>query len=377
LAEEKAGQPKDATETASGEPKGLRGVWDGDYFQKGMEKLDEDDLGSAKKSDEDCPECVKERLAKEAAEAKAKGAQEKKPPYKIIKVQGRDYAVESEEEYNKLASMGVDYTKKTQALAEKRRAIDEDLPGMQGAIERFNALAERLEKGVAVGARAEASAKAAPAADVPLEEEFGYDPEMVDPHVPKLAAALRASNKKLDMLEQSNKLFFLDKIVNTIQGTITQAVKEYPLEDIKDEAGKSITWPQFVGTLKNLIEDPANNNRSIPEMTVEAVKAIHLSQRTLRERSAEEAKSDAVSDDIPLDELKAKHPKLFERISDQAIAEHAAKAGELPPTPKSRGTEATAKTVEKRYVEGRKFRETMDDAFKDPEVLAGFGIHQQ
>lgn len=194
---------------------------------------------------------------------------------------------------------------------------------------------------------------------------------MVDPHVPKLAATLRSTNKKLALLEETNKLFFLDKVVNTIQGTITQAVKAFPIEDVKDETGKSVTWDQFVGTFKNLLENPANNQRSIPEMATEAVKMIHLSQRTLRERTAEEAKSEAVSDDIPLDELKAKHPKLFERISDQAVAEHAAKAGELPPTPKSRGTEATAKTVERHTAEGRKLRDRLDDAFSDPEVLAG------
>lgn len=377
MTDENTGQSQGAATAEPEKPQGLKGVWDGDYFQRGMEKLDTAEVAEAKKSDEDCPGCEKERLAKEAA-AKAVAAPPKKAPYKIIKVQGRDYAIESEEELLKLASQGVDYTKKTQAVADTKRSLEKDLPDMQSAIQRFNALADKLEQGVAAGTRAEVAAKAEPVAEVPLEEEYGYDPEMVDPHVPKLAASLRASNKKLAMLEESNKLFFLDKIVNTIQGTITQAVKEYPLEDIKDEAGKSITWPQFVGTLKNLIEDPANAKRSIPEMTVEAVKAIHLSQKTLRERTADEAKSDAPSEDMPLEEIRAKYPKLYERISDQAVAAHAEKAGELPPNPKSRGAEVTARTVEKKtHVEGRKFRETLDDAFSDPEVLAGLGIHQQ
>lgn len=373
MTEEKTGQPSGVVETTSKEPTGLKGVWGGDYFQKGMEKLDEVDLQGAKKSDDDCPGCDKERRAKEEAAAKVKVPEGHKPPYKIIKVNGRDYAVESEEEYNALASKGADYTRKTQALADEKRQVEKIPADMQAAIKRFDDLAARLEGGLAAGTRTAASAKVEepPAKEVSLEEEYGYDPDMVDPHVPKLAAKLRASDKKLAMLEESNKLFFLDKVVQTINGTIAQATKDFPIENIKDENGKSVTWDQFVGTFKNLMEDPANNKRSIPEMATEAVRMIHVSQKTLRERTAEEAKSDAVSDDIPLDELKAKHPKLFERISDQAVAEHAAKAGELPPTPKSRGTEATAKTSEKAHVEGRKLRDRLDDAFNDPEVLAG------
>ncbi len=379
MADEVKGTPGGAAE-ASKEPAGLKGVWEGEFFTKGLEKFDEATVSAAKKTDEDCPGCEKDRRAKEEAAAKAgqegkKTGEAKKPPYKIIKVQGRDYAVESEEEYDRLASQGADYTKKTQSLADEKRALEGGLPEqLKSQIARFNELADRLEKGVAVGTRSAASATAeeAPAKDVPLEEEYGYDPEMVDPHVPKLAASLRTANKKLAMLEESNKLFFLDKVVQTIQGTLTQAVKQFPIENIKDEGGKSITWDQFVGTFKAMLEDPANNSRSIPEMATEAVRSIHLSQKALREGAASEAKSELPREDMPLEEAKAKFPALFARISDQAVAEHSAKAGELPPTPKSRGTEATAGQAEKKkFVEGRKFRDTMDDAFNDPEVLAG------
>jgi hypothetical protein len=371
VSEEKTGQPTGAASATPAEPTGLKGVWEGDFFQKGMEKLDEVEVQGAKKSDDDCPGCDKEKRAREA---EAKGTAEKKPPYAIIKVDGRDYAVESEAEMRELASKGMNYTRKTQALADEKRSVEKLPVDLQASIKRFDELAARLESGLATGTRAAASAKIEepPAKDVSLEEEFGYEPDIVDPHVPKMAAMLRTTNKKLALLEESNKLFFLDKVVNTINGTISQAVKTFPIENIKDENGKSVTWDQFVGTFKNMLEDPANNKKSIPEMATEAVRMVHLSQKTLRERTAEEAKSDAVSDDIPLDELRAKHPKLFERISDQAVAEHAAKAGELPPSPKSRGTEATAQKVERHPAEGRKLRDRLDDAFNDPEVIAGF-----
>lgn len=385
MADEKKGQLEAGAEATAKEPTGLKGVWEGDFFQKGMEKLDEAEVAGAKKSDEECPECVKERKAREEAEAKAKGGQaspekkDERKPLRVVKADGKMVPLYTEEEIDRYLSMGINYTNKSQALAEEKREIEKLPLDLQAQLKRFDELAGRLENGLAAGTRNAAAAKVEepPEKEVPLEEEFGYDPEIVDPAVPKLAATVRAANKKLAMLEESNKLFFLDKVVQTIQGTLTQAVKEFPIENIKDEAGNSVTWKQFVGTFKSLIEDPANNQRSIPEMAMEAVKVIHLSQKTLRERTAEEAKSEALSDDIPLEEVKAKHPKLFERISDQAVAEHAAKAGELPPTPKSRGTEANAQKAERKHVEGRKFSETMDDAFSDPEVLAGIGIHQQ
>jgi hypothetical protein len=73
--------------------------------------------------EDDCPVCEK---AERERQAKAK-EQASRKPYKILKVQGKEVPVYSEEELINLAQMGTDYTKKRQADSEDRKKWESEV----------------------------------------------------------------------------------------------------------------------------------------------------------------------------------------------------------------------------------------------------------
>lgn len=351
--------------TGESEVKGLDSVWGSDFFQHGLETFDK--AVEPKQSDEECPQCVKDRQAKEAAEAA-----KVKPPYKVLKVQGKEIPVGSEEELIALAQKGVDYTQKTQTVAEDRKKVEGERTEFSQTMDKFNELMERLNKGNVAQAKESIRAPEPPPPEKTIEEEYGIDPELADPWAIKMATDMRAVKGKNDQLEQTVQLFLMDKIVGVMRESIGNAVKEFPINDIVDPStGKSLTQAQFVGILKAKLESPDNKGTPLPQIALDAVRELHMSQKMMTDANTEKVKGEVISEDISPEEFKAKHPKLFAKLSDQNVADYLATRGQVPPTLKSKGAEIDTK-AKSREREGGSVREMIDAAFEDEDILASF-----
>jgi len=374
MTEVQTDQSKVGGEATKPEINSLNDVWEGDFFQHGLETLDTVEKKPPVQSKDDCPECEKEKAAALAAQKAAKPAEkvDDRKPYKVLKVQGKDVPVYSEEELMALAMKGMDYTVKTQGVAEEKRQVQAEKSEFAKTIDqKFAELMERLNKG-APDAKKEAPKAEIVPEEKSVEEEFGIDPELADPWAMKLAGEVKSMRKNNANLEKTVQFFLLDKIVGTLQESITNATKDFPISDIVDpETGKNLTQAHFVSLLKTKLESPENKNKPLPEIAKEAVKELHMSQKMTSDATTEKVKGDAVSEDMNIEEFKAKYPKLFGKLSDQTVAEYLAAKDKVPPTLKSKGAEIDAKS-KPGAVDSDNVGDYIDAAFQDEDILKAF-----
>jgi hypothetical protein len=334
--ETKPGQSPD-----SGKPEGLAKVWASETWEKGLEPVEEA-APKAEEKEEECPSCEKDRRAKEAAEkAKAEG----KKPYKVLKVQGKEIPVESEEELLALAQKGLDYTKKTQGVADERKE-------MLGMKSQFQAMSEKIESLV------QNFGKPAPSAvpDVPknatektIFDEYGLDQELVDEPQKRMATDLltlkrerSALQEKIDKTQEMTKMLLTKELLGMVQTTVKDTLKDFPVDDIQDEHGRSLTQAQFTSLLTQKAQ--AAQDKPLDELAKETIMELHEAQIRAK---ASATQGEAIAEDADIGEFKGKHSKLYERIAAQAVADHEATRKDVPPTLRGRGAEVSPRTAQK------------------------------
>lgn len=364
----------------TGKPDGLESVWKGDFWEKGLEKFDEKPAEKAEaKPEEDCPTCPK---AKKAAEDKAAApATEEKKPFRVLKVKGKDVPVSSEEEFIALAQKGLDYTQKTTAVADERRKIEAERGQMGALVEKMDAILARI--GEAKGeAKPPAERAAAPEPEKSPFEEFGLDPELADDWQKSMvlnAAKMRKENLSLKeqfaQIQPMMQMLMVEKLFTGVQNRIKDTIKDFPIEDIKDENGRSLTEAQFNSLIVQKAQ--ADPKRPLDELAAETVMEIHEAQTRTRESATAALEKDRVTDEADIEVVKAKYPNLFKKIADKGVAEYLSTKEDLPPTLKGKGKEASAGQNGKRQVKETASGNAIDDAleagFNDPKFLENLG----
>ena len=321
-------------------PEGLAKVWASENWEKGLEPVEEESA-KPEPAEEECPSCEKAQRAKEAAEkAKAEG----KKPYKVLKVQGKEVPVESEEELIKLAQMGVDYTKKTQGVSDERKE-------MLGMKSQFQAMSEKIESLVQNFGKPSPAAKeeAKPVTEKTVFEEYNLDPELADESQKLMVTDLRSLKKeraelrgKIDKLEEMSKMLLTKELLGMVQNTVKETIKDFPVDDIQDEHGRSLTQAQFTSLLTQKAQ--ANQDKPLDELARETIMELHEAQIRAKESATQ---GESIAEDADIEEFKAKHPKLFDRIAEKGVADHLATRKDVPPTLRGRGAEVSPKTVSK------------------------------
>ena len=361
-------------------PEGLAAVWSGDFFEHGLEKFDETPPAKPEeKGEKPCTTCGKD---KKPAEAKP----DERKPFKILKVKGQEIPVYSKQELVEkladfygddektvdLAQMAADYQRKTQGLAE----------GRSGA--RFTALEQKMDSILGLINQSKGEAKApGPVPEVKPEpektafEEFGLDPELADDWQKNMvtrAYALQKENRslqeKFSKIEPIMQMMVVDKLFGMVQNKVKEVVKDFPIEDIVDEGGKSLTQAQFSSLLVQKAQ--ADPSKPLDELAAEAVMEIHEAQQRVKASGTEAMEKELVTDDMDIEEFRAKHPALFARLAEKGVGEYLAKKEDLPPTPRSRGKEVNAGQNGKGS--GGKggatnLSESLDAGFADPDFL--------
>lgn len=322
-------------------PEGLAKVWASENWEKGLEPVEEE-AKAPEATEEECPSCEKEKRAKDAA---AKAAAEGKKPYKVLKVQGKEVPVESEEELIKLAQMGVDYTKKTQSVAEERKENLGLKSEFQKLSEQVSSFIQNFNKPAASAVKEEAK----PVTEKTVFEEYNLDPELADESQKLMVTDLRSLKKeraelrgKIDKLEEMSKMILTKELLGMVQNTVKETIKDFPVDDIQDEHGRSLTQAQFTSLLTQKAQ--ANQDKPLDELARETIMELHEAQIRAKESATQ---GESIAEDADIEEFKAKHPKLFDRIAEKGVADHLATRKDVPPTLRGRGAEVSPKTVSK------------------------------
>lgn len=328
----------------SEKPEGLAKVWASETWEKGLEPVEEESA-KPEQTEEECPSCEKAQRAKEAA---AKAAAEGKKPYKVLKVQGREVPVESEEELIKLAQMGVDYTKKTQGVADERKEVLGLKTEFQKLSESVASLVQNFSK-PNPGLVAKEEAK--PVTEKTVFEEYNLDPELADESQKLMVTDLRDLKKeraelrgKIDKLEDMSKMLLTKELLGMVQTTVKETIKDFPVEDIQDEQGRSLTQAQFTSLLTQKAMTPEGQKTPLDELARETIMELHEAQIRAKESAT---RGESIAEDTDIEEFKAKHPKLFDRIAEKGVADRLATMKDVPPTLRGRGAEVSPKTASK------------------------------
>jgi len=208
-------------------------------------------------------------------------------------------------------------------------------------------------------------------------EEFGLDPDLADDWQKNMvtrAYALQKENRglqeKFSKIEPMMQMMVVDKLFGMVQNKVKEVVKDFPIEDIVDEGGKSLTQAQFSSLLVQKAQ--ADPSKPLDELAAEAVMEIHEAQQRVKASGTEAMEKELVTDDMDIEEFRAKHPALFARLAEKGVGEYLAKKEDLPPTPRSRGKEVNAGQNGKGS--GGKggatnLSESLDAGFADPDFL--------
>jgi hypothetical protein len=354
------------------------------HFEKGWEELE---LLTAQEREAKAKEKSSEAEGEKSKEEKPKeSSTPEKKPYKVLKVQGKDVPVYSEEELIKLAQQGADYTKKTQMLADDRRNAEKEIQEKVSQIEaQSSKMNELLQKMIDSGlikepqnANEELAAKAeiasGPADKKSIYEQFDIDPTYAQPHEKKMVEAIASMRKDMEEMRVMFNEAKAEQIRNLMDKAINEEREKYPFDEIKNDQGENLTALQFRAIVQAKKEQLLGESRR--ELTVEeaiqitkdAVREVHLLQKKSKENAAPD-----ISDDMPEDEFLEKYPNLAKRLKEklgtQAVAENEAKKSKVPPSlsPLSRGSETKPPkgSTEKR----KSFEEYLDAGFEDPETI--------
>lgn len=331
-----------------------------------------------------CDEAEKARRKEEKAK-KSKETSTPEKPYKVLKVQGKDVPVSSEDELVKLAQMGADYTKKTQALSEDRKTAEAEFKAKVEAVEaqatKMNALVEKLMAGgflpeaktAAEKKEAVAEVAAGPTDKSAIYAQFDIDPNYAQPQEKKMVEAIYSMRKDMDDLKAFVGEAKSEKVQSVIDSIIADERKKFPFEEITNDQGQNLTALQFQAVVNakrqalGLTDGQPIPPDQIAPLIRDAVKEVHL----LQQKSKDSAVSD-FSDGMTEDEFIAKHPDLANRLKTkfgtQAVTEVDAKRAKIPPTLspiKGQETKPGKGSPEKRKSLG----DYLDAGFEDPETL--------
>lgn len=333
----------------------------------------------AEAKEEPCPGCDKAK----AEEAKAK-ADAQRTPYKVLKVQGKDVPVYSEEELVNMAQMGVDYTKKRQADADEKRKWEGEYESkhreLSDLAEKYEKLLTTIKPGERIPGTEQTFRPAEPINKKSIYEEYGIDPEYADGFQKKMIddqVAMRekvaAYETKLQQVEAFTNAMVLKETATNLGNVIKQERDKFPIDEIMSEDGsENLTQKQFASMIlaKNEQAKAQGKKPDLQEMAREVVREIHFMQSKSKTVAAPD-----ISNELTPEEFAAKYPDLFKKVSDKiqgkAVADYVESKENLPPSMASRKTEVDISKVESKR-KSDNLSDYIDEGFNTPEMRALF-----
>ena len=310
--------------------------------------------------------------AAEKSESKPDVSTSEKTPYKILKVQGKEVPVYSEEEYDSLASKGLDYTKKTQTLADERRTAESQLKEeekrLADASIELNKTLDKLmemkksERPEEFNATKDEKEATIPEAEAKVYQEFEIDPRFAQPHEIKMVKEFVAQRAKIDKIEAVTMAIQQEKADTLIRATIAKERETHPYEDIIDDQGVNLTEVQLASiiTSKKTAAEKAGQQPDAMQILKESVMEVHQAQQKTRDALS-------ITDNMDPDAFFKNFPGLASKVKAK-LSENPRDI--IPPSlPGARRSVDTVKSGKPSEAKGKSFNDYLDAGFNDPDVI--------
>lgn len=389
--EEKKEEKKVETPEQSKEPKKPE-LPEKDFFRKDtMDKfVHETELFEKEQAGEKKPE--------EKAVEKEPTKPEEKKPFKFIEREGKKIPVYSEEEYNTLASQGLDYTKKRQKDVDDAKKRTEDLDKRESGIREFESNIKGFQDkyGQPLETLLQA-AKEGKLGDIKGEEKVDEDAEMkvkmkefmdneyVDAD---MKAIFKFQMDKIDSLEakttetetktqESERASILEREKAALREVITKTREEHPFEDLKDDEGTDLT-ESFLGGLVVIevnkdrlraMSDKSFKPRDIHTVFRDSVISVKKIEDLYRKRFSNSS-GETEPEKLTVEQLSVKYPDQIKQLVQDGIVSF--KKGEDETTvPIAKGRDVEAKVEKEGKPEIKSVKHGLKLALEDPEIEEG------
>jgi len=346
--------------------------------QMGLLKPDE----PAKKPEEKEPEVKKEQKpGEEPPPKKEEKPGEEEKPFKVLTYKGEKVKIKTEEEFNKLASEGLDYTQSKQKVAERERLVTE----REDAFKKISAPLETVAKAIENG-----ELKPVKTEEEKIEEsniDKIVNNEEIDPEIRE---AFRLQNEELKKLKtevnESKKVeqerVDKQKEVNVAQakveleGMVEKSREEHPFDEIvekTEEGERNITESVFTGLVISkansdrikAAEDSTFQRRNLQDLITETAQDLQRVQKHY------EAKHSISNEKEPVTSAKLKelYPDQIKEIEQDRVASYLEEQEKGAPIAKPAKEEITPPLEKKKKKEFKGVKDALEQAFEDPELV--------
>lgn len=316
----------------------------------------------AKAPDEDeCPDCPP--VGTESKDRK---------PIEILKHKGKEIPVYSRKQLIDMAQQGFDYTQKRQADSEDRRKWETEFETRNRQLmeqaKRLDAMLAAAQdktgaKPDATGDKPAAQPQPGAKSEEDILKEYGVDPDYATDSDKAVVMRQFKQDQEIKEVKKIAQMILLDGVFRRVAATIEEAQKEYPIEDIKSEDGKSATQEQVMKLFQAKLSAQENQHRPIQEIARETIKEVHEAQKVAKEKDAPPPK-DVKS--ITEEDLKTLNPELYAKLKGNGDAD-------LPPSmDRSARAPERAPASRNRTDPRHKFKsleEAIEAGMKDAETL--------
>lgn len=296
-------------------------------------------------------------------------------PFKVLTYKGKEVKIMTEEDYNKLASEGLDYTQKSQFVADRERKITEREDSFKKLSGPLETVANAIESGKLTPLKTEEQKTEE------TEVEKFINNEEIDPEsrvafkalyeeTKALKAELNDSKKVEQTRVDEQKEANLGQAKVQIEAMVIKSKEDHPFDEIK-EGERNITESLFTGMViskanADLIEankDPAFQKRNMQQIVTETAQDLGRIQKYY------EGKHSISNEKEPVTSAKLKelYPDQIKEIEQDRVASYLEEQETGAPIAKAVKEGETKPPVEKK---GEKqftgVKDALTQAFADP-----------
>jgi len=340
-------------------------------------KKDDKSVGVKVKEEktEEKKEAKEEVVEKKTEEKKEveKKEEETREPIMTLERGDEKIPIYTQDELKEYAQKGLDYTKKTQSLANEKKEVETTADKFTDVAEKFMSAMDKLEGKTEPVEIPETREQMV----VRTYKEFSIDPEYAEPNEKALVEEIvdtrvktSAQEKRIGKIEEFQKLMVAKEVGQDVKDAVTRAGEEFPLDDIRDEEGNSLTSKQFQSMLIAKANSKEGEKRSFKDLAVETVKELHH----LQKGSKKDIPTGEDFSKLSPEEFKAKYPEYYEKLTTEAVEDHEKEMEDLPPSLDHKRSEIELKKGKPKKpneMSRDPIGDALDAAFEDPEIRDG------
>ena len=327
-----------------------------------------------KKEEEKKPE------EKASTEEEKKPKEEEKKPFKVLTYKGKQVKIMTEEDYDKLASEGLDYTQKSQKVGQREALITE----REDAFKKLSVPLETVANAITSGQLTAPKTEEQQTEETVVEKVINN--EEIDPESRAAFKALNDSNKALRAeINDSKKVeqvrvgvqkeASLKQATVELEALVVKSKEEHPFDEIidkREEGEENITESLFTGLVISKAnsdrikasQDPTFQRRNMQDIVTETAQNLNRIQTHYEQKYSISNEEEPVTSA----KLKELYPDQIKEIEQDRVASYVQEQEEGAPIAKSVKEEAIPPVEKKKKKEFTGVKDAISQAFQDPEM---------